>query len=42
MDKVEEQSKNNDIKLMEGRAQTISKNYILEVIGNGKPFTLLK
>ena len=38
----DEQSKNNDIKLMEGRAQTISKNDILEVTGKGKPFTLLK
>ena len=37
-----QQSKNNDIKLMEGQAQTISKDDILEVIGKGKPFTLLK
>ena len=37
-----EQSKNNDIKLMEGQAQTISKDDILDVIGKGKPFTLLK
>ena len=42
MDKADEQSKNNDIKLMEGRAQAISKNDILEVIENDKPFTLLK
>ena len=37
-----EQGKNNDIKLMNGRVQTISKNEILEVIREGKPFTLLK
>ena len=37
-----EQSKNNDIKLMEGRVETISKDKILEVIGKGKSFTLLK
>ena len=36
------QSKNNDIQLMEGQAQTISKDDILEVIGKGNPFTLLK
>ena len=39
---ADEQSKNNDIKLMNGRVQTISKNEILEVIREGKPFTLLK
>ena len=38
----QKQSKNNDIKLMEGRVQTISKDKILELIGKGKPFTLLK
>ena len=27
---------------MEGQAQTVSKDDILEVIGKGKPFTLLK
>ena len=37
-----ELSKNNDIKLMEGQTQTISNDDILEVIGKGKPFTLLK
>ena len=37
-----EQSKKNNIKLIEGRAQTILKDDISEVIGNGKPFTLLK
>ena len=42
MNMTVEQSKNNDIKLMEGQAQTISKDDILEVIGKGKPFTLLK
>ena len=36
------QSKSNDIKLMEGRAQTISKDDILEAIGKGKLFILLK
>ena len=39
---ADEQCKNNDINLMEGRAQKISKDDILEVIGKGKPFTLLK
>ena len=39
---ADESSKNSDIKLMEGRAQTISKYNILEVIGKGKPFTVLK
>ena len=42
MNMPDEQSKNNDIKLMERRAQTISKNDILEVTGKGNPFTLLK
>ena len=42
MNKANEQSKNNDIKLMEGRVQTISKDEILEMNGKGKPFTLLK
>ena len=37
-----DRSKNNDIKIIEGRGQTISKDDILEMIGNGKPFTLLK
>ena len=37
-----ELSKNNDIKLMEGQTQTISNDDILEAIGKGKPFTLLK
>ena len=39
---TDEQSKSNDIKLMEGRAQTISKDDILEAIGKGKLFILLK
>ena len=39
---ADEQSKNNDIKLMEGQVQTISKDEILEVIGKGKSFALLK
>ena len=39
---ADEQIKNNEIKLMEGRAQTISKDNILEVNGKGKPFTLLE
>ena len=38
----DEQGKNNDIKLMEGRVQTISKDEILEVIREDKPLTLLK
>ena len=42
MNMAAEQSKNNDIKLMERQAQTISKDDILEVIVKGKPFTLLK
>ena len=42
MNMEDEQIKNIDIKLMEGRAQTISKDDILEVIGKGKPFILLK
>ena len=42
MNMADEQSKNNDIKLMEGRVQTISKDGILEVTEKGKPFTLLK
>ena len=42
MNMAAEQSKNNDIKLMEGQAQTTSKDDILEVIGKGKPFILLK
>ena len=39
---ADEQSKNNNIKLMKGRVQTISKDEILEVTGKGKPFTLSK
>ena len=39
---ADEQSRNNDIKLMEERAQTISKDDIWEAIGKDKPFTLLK
>ena len=35
MNMEDEQIKNIDIKLMEGRAQTISKDDILEVIGKG-------
>ena len=42
MSMADEQIKNNEIKLMEGRAQTISKDNILEVNGKGKPFTLLE
>ena len=42
MNMADEQSRNNGIKLMEGRAQTISKDDILEVIGKGKPFPILK
>ena len=42
MNKGNEQSKNNDIKLMEGLVQTIPKGEILEMNGKGKPFTLLK
>ena len=42
MNMVVEQSKNNDLNLMEGKAQTISKGDILEVIRKSKPFTLLK
>ena len=42
MNVADEQSKNNDIKLMEERVQTVSKDNILELIGKGKPFTLLK
>ena len=38
----DEQGKNNDIKLMERRVQTISKDEILEVIREDKPLTLLK
>ena len=38
---ADEQSKKNNIKT-ERRAQTISKDDISEVIGKGKPFTLLK
>ena len=37
-----EQSKNNDIKLMEGQAQTMSKDDVLDVIGKGKIFAILK
>ena len=37
-----EESTNNEIKLMERQAQAILKDDILEVIGKGKPFTLLK
>ena len=39
---ADEQSKNNDAKLMEGRAQIIPKDNISEVIGKSKPFKLLK
>ena len=39
---ADEQSRNNDIKLMEEQAQTISKDDIWEAIGKDKPFTLLK
>ena len=42
MNVADEQSKNNDIKLMEERVQTVSKDNILELTGKGKPFTLLK
>ena len=42
MNMADEQSRNNGIKLMEGRAETISKDDILEVIGKGKPFPILK
>ena len=42
MNVADEQSKNNDIKLMEEWVQTVSKDNILELIGKGKPFTLLK
>ena len=38
MNTADEQSKNNNIKLMKGRVQTISKDEILEVTGKGKPF----
>ena len=39
---VDEQNSINGIKLMEGQAQMISKDDILEVIGKGKPFKLSK
>ena len=39
---ADKQSKNKNIKLMEDRAQSISKDDILEMIRKGKPFTLLK
>ena len=39
---ADEQSKNNNIKLMKGQVQKISKDEILEVTGKGKPFTLSK
>ena len=42
MDMADEQSKNNNIKLMEGWVQMISRDEILEVIGKSKLFTLLK
>ena len=42
MDMTDEQSKNNNIKLMEGWVQMISRDEILEVIGKSKLFTLLK
>ena len=42
MNMTDEQSKYNDIKLMEGQVLTISKDEILEIIGKSKPFTLLK
>ena len=42
MNVADEQSKNNDIKLIKERVQTVSKDNILELIGKGKPFTLLK
>ena len=42
MNMADEQSKNNNIKLMKGRVQKISKDEILEVTWKGKPFTLSK
>ena len=39
---VDEPSKNNDIKLTEGRVQIISEDEILELIVKVKPFTRLK
>ena len=39
---VDEKNSINGIKLMEGQAQMISKDDILEVIGKGKPFKLSK
>ena len=39
---ADRQSRNNGIKLMEVRTHAISKDDILEVIGKGKPFALLK
>ena len=42
MNMADKQSKNNNIKLMEGQAQPISKDDILEVIGKAMPFTLLE
>lgn len=42
MDMADEQSKNNNIKLMEGWVQMMSIDEILEVTGKSKLFTLLK
>ena len=42
MNMADKQSKYNNIKLMEGQAQPISKDDILEVIGKATPFTLLE
>ena len=42
MNAADEQSKNNSLKLIEGRAQTTSKVDILKVIRKVKPFKLLK
>ena len=42
MNMVDEPSKNNDIKLTEGRVQIISEDEILELIVKVKPFTRLK
>ena len=42
MNIADEKSKNNNIKLMERRVQTISKDEMLGVFGKGKPFKLLK
>ena len=42
MNMADEQIKNDEIKLVEGQAQVMSKDNILEVIGKDKSFTLLK